>query len=152
LPLPRFASIPQGSPQVPGTCCRCLGLLAFLGVSLRCQAPVAAPPGARHPSPPPRFASVPQGFPSGARVPSGARHPLPVPPRFPSGARHPLPPPRFASVPQGFPQVPGTRCRCLGSSRVAVRRVLEGVFAECFATPERLVHLRKSTLADLGRR
>jgi hypothetical protein len=89
-----------------------------------------------------------------------------------AGARHPLPLPRFASVPQGFPQVPGTRCRCLsllaflrgslqvlgtrcrclGSSRVAVRRVLEGVFAECFATPERLVHLRKSTLADLGRR
>ena len=147
-------------------------MLEFPQGSLRCQAPVAAPPGARHPlppprfasvpqgfpsgarhpSPPPRFASVPQGFPSGARVPSGARHPLPVPPRFPSGARHPLPPPRFASVPQGFPQVPGTRCRCLGSSRVAVRRVLEGVFAECFATPERLVHLRKSTLADLGRR
>ena len=57
----------------------------------------------------------------------------PPPPGFPSGARHPLPLPRFASVPQGFPQVPGTRCRCLGSSRVAVRRVLEGVSAECFA-------------------
>jgi hypothetical protein len=45
----------------------------------------------------------------------------------------------------------GTRAP-IGTDSMGTSRVLEGVFAECFATPEGLVLLRKSTLADLGRR
>lgn len=45
----------------------------------------------------------------------------------------------------------GTRAP-IGTDSMGTCRVLEGVFAECFATPDGLVHLRKSTLANLGRR
>ena len=112
MPPPRCASIPRGflqvpgtrcrclsllaflgvSLQVPGTRCRCLGLLAFLGVSVRCQAPVAA--ASRHPLPLPRFASVPRGF---RQVPGTRCRCL-----------------GLLAFPKGFPQVPGTRCRYLG--------------------------------------